>query len=63
MPVFDYFSLPKSKAGALVSCSFVNSVLNLASGPTLIAVIGTATSLSPMPRKPPTERITAVTVV
>ena len=31
-----YFSLPKSKAGALASWSFVRSVVNFASLPTLI---------------------------
>ena len=31
-----YLGLPKSKAGALRSCSFVRSVVNFASGPTLI---------------------------
>jgi hypothetical protein len=57
-----YLSFAKSKAGALASCSFVRSVMNLASGPTLICFTGTATSLSPIPRNPPTERITAVSV-
>jgi DDE family transposase len=31
-----YFTLSKSKAGALISCSFVKSVVNFASLPTLI---------------------------
>ena len=42
-----YLSLPKSKAGALASCSFVRSVVNFASRPTLIWLTGTATSFSP----------------
>jgi hypothetical protein len=34
-----YLSFAKSKAGALASCSFVRSVMNLASGPILICCL------------------------
>ena len=56
----SYFSLLGLKAGAFVSCSLVSSVVNFASVPSLIWLIGTATSLLPMPRKPPTESTNAL---
>ena len=43
-----YLNLAKSKGGALVSCSFVRSVMNLASGPTLMRVPGDVAHCSGM---------------